>query len=1087
MITTYLIKSTLCLAVLFGFYKIVLEAKALHHFKRYYLLASLIFSLTIPLITFTYTTSEAPQEIWIGEFAHAWDQVSAPVQSVPIEEKTNYLPYILWAIYGLGTLIFGGRFLLNLIRLKRKITTAETLDRRHFTLALLQQSIIPHSFLKYIFLSRKRYENKEIPTEVIAHEATHVRQKHSLDILFIEFLQVVFWFNPLFWMTKKSITLNHEFLADQGAIQKEHDIYQYQHILLNYASSAHHTTLESPFNYSSTKKRILMLSQSFNRKRLAISALLLIPIIVGCVLVFNQGIIAQPNNDLAIEGHWIDHANENQDVFIYEEDGTLWWDQKVVKAPITVKDGNYFLPSGNLPDSELWELSIADNGFLKLGDSTYFTPPEDTVSYRIDGIWSTPDGETKYHFITKNGGPTCDVINTSTNKSTRYYPNLVDNGMEFTIGNDWHTFTFDNGKLTMQDGTELKRIENHSVYKTHTTNEDVNYLNIEIIDNDNYTINDIPATNATLMTVLESFNTNNTKEERQQLISATISEPKPEQQDQVDMLHNVLYEYGVKEVQVYMGNIFPNTTLENSLKEKHPTKQDLKRWLDTNQYGIWINGVKVSNEVLTAYQPDDIPYFTESTIEKNTIDYGKYDVQVNLMTNTYWREKGGYPEGHKEYLEKFLEKNQEGNSQKQNIEKEAFEAMYNQTKQNYAKEFVEGAERNGEKGLVIEIRKNTVRVNGKPSSLATLRSDIDAITRDWSATDYAEAFPSTLVKNPAKGFIKKLNEEFLKTNFSKANGGMDLVPPPPPPPPAPGAPEAQLPPPPPPPSVEDHLKSMNDIGGVFYYEDKQVTFEKAVSLVKANENLNVQTRHPYTNAPKTYISAKPIVVETQKQSKKPVSKKDISVYNKLAKKYGKNPNGEILKTEVAFMYEIYSRMTKTQKKNAEPYPALPPPPPPAPVKVKTATPNSGQKMAAIKSGDTIPIEIRGPISARDTKFFYQGKALSTQEALDYLSTHQYGIKDQVIKDEVTYQNIFMATLYKLTDKEIQYNLDSGIDNNIYASDYERLKKKTRKFRYNGKELSVAEGEKLLLARPTIVTGRRLAENEKEITILLADI
>ena len=216
MITTYLIKSTLCLAILFGFYKIVLEAKALHHFKRYYLLASLVFSLTIPLITFTYTTTETPQEIWIGEFAQAWDQTALPAQSLPVEEKTNYLPYILWAIYGLGTLIFGGRFLLNLIRLKRKITTAETHNHRDFTLALLQQSIIPHSFLKYIFLSRKRYENKEIPTEVIAHEATHVRQKHSLDILFIEFLQVVFWFNPLFWMTKKSITLNHEFLADQG-------------------------------------------------------------------------------------------------------------------------------------------------------------------------------------------------------------------------------------------------------------------------------------------------------------------------------------------------------------------------------------------------------------------------------------------------------------------------------------------------------------------------------------------------------------------------------------------------------------------------------------------------------------------------------------------------------------------------------------------------------------------------------------------------------------------------------------------------------------------------------------------------------
>ena len=59
---------------------------------------------------------------------------------------------------------------------------------------------------------------------------------------------------------------------------------------------------------------------------------------------------------------------------------------------------------------------------------------------------------------------------------------------------------------------------------------------------------------------------------------------------------------------------------------------------------------------------------------------------------------------------------------------------------------------------------------------------------------------------------------------------------------------------------------------------------------------------------------------------------DIKVYNKLAKKYNKNPNGQILKKEVAFMYDIYNRMTEKQKKNAEPYPAIPPPPPHIPEK-----------------------------------------------------------------------------------------------------------------------------------------------------------
>jgi len=75
MILSYLIKSTLCLAILYAFYKIALESKALHQFKRFYLLFSLIFSLSIPLVTFTYTSEEVSQEIWVEGFAQAWDRV----------------------------------------------------------------------------------------------------------------------------------------------------------------------------------------------------------------------------------------------------------------------------------------------------------------------------------------------------------------------------------------------------------------------------------------------------------------------------------------------------------------------------------------------------------------------------------------------------------------------------------------------------------------------------------------------------------------------------------------------------------------------------------------------------------------------------------------------------------------------------------------------------------------------------------------------------------------------------------------------------------------------------------------------------
>lgn len=909
MIITYLIKSTLCLAVLFGFYKIALENKALHQFKRFYLLASLIFSLTIPLVTFTYTTTETSQEVWVEDFAQAWDQqmtISSP--ATIIEEETNYLPYILWGVYGTGLLFFGTRFTLNLIRLKRKITTAETLDQPDFTLALLSQSIVPHSFLKYIFLSRKRYQNKEIPSEVIAHEATHVRQKHSLDILFIEFLQVIFWFNPLFWITKKSITLNHEFLADQGAIQEQHNIYQYQHILLNYASSTHHTTLESPFNYSSTKKRILMLSQSFNRKRLAISALLLIPIIAGCVLAFNQGIVAQAiSSNLDIEGHWIDQEQERNPILISNESGLLSLRRGSSNntTPIIEESGSYFIENVAKGKEEI-KIDPTDRT-LVIGEKKYI-PPTKSLKTQFSGLWENKEKQISFVIRNDDGMFTWTITEKGQEDEKMYWPNLTDTGFEFMRGGEWSSFTIKQGVVVDDKGNK---------YHRGKTPEN---LSIEILGEDSYTINDRPATNASFMDVLKSFNTNRTKEERQQVIIASIIEPTTEQEDQTRMLYGILHEYGVKGVSIYAGIITSPTKTDPII---YARSIDLEITTDGNYI---VENIKTSKNNLqktlaylhtdlTKEQRDrvinihvssqkDITYEDLVFIQKVATNYGYH--RIVTSDEEIVRSKGNTP-------------------MKDNTSLTSSKAVFQQTS-NYATEFVEGAQRNGKKAIVIEIKNNSVRVNGKISSVVTFRSDIDAITKDWEETDYTASVPSFLFKNPDDAFLEKLNIEFLKTHYSKANGGMDLLIPPPPPPPAP----SQLPPPPPPPSVEEHLKSMKNIGGVFYYENKEVSFQKAVQLVKADKSLNVQTRHPYTNAPKTYISKKPIVVEIQEQNKKPATKKDVKTYNKLAKKYNENRNGKVLKTEVAFMYDIYNRMTDKQKKNAEPYPALPPPPAPKP-------------------------------------------------------------------------------------------------------------------------------------------------------------
>ena len=196
----YLLKSAAILAVLFAFYKVALENTSMHTFKRFYLFGSLFAAFLIPLITFTSYVEVSP-------IVPIYSEVTPQLNYTEVEQTLNFWPIVLWAIYGLGVLFFSIKFFRNLFGLIQQIRKNPKFKNTPFINILLSETVIPHTFFNYIFLNKKQFENREIPQEVIFHEETHARQKHSLDIIFVELLQIVFWFNPLFQFIKKSIKL----------------------------------------------------------------------------------------------------------------------------------------------------------------------------------------------------------------------------------------------------------------------------------------------------------------------------------------------------------------------------------------------------------------------------------------------------------------------------------------------------------------------------------------------------------------------------------------------------------------------------------------------------------------------------------------------------------------------------------------------------------------------------------------------------------------------------------------------------------------------------------------------------------------
>lgn len=280
--TSYLIKSVLCLGLLLVFYHLWLEKEKMHRFNRFFLLGSVVFSMLAPL----FVIYVEPTTLGPVPFAAA---------STDVTEEISVLDWqrILWIVYISGAAILLLRFAKNLIDISLKIVHNEKIQLAGATLVLVDDDILPHTFWKYIFINKQEFQKNEIEDELFTHELTHVTQNHTVDVLFLELLQIVLWFNPMLIWLKKAVQLNHEFLADDKVISSHHNISYYQTLLLNKAAWNNKFYLASNLNYSLTKKRLLMMKTPSSKRSMLLKKLALLPLLVGFVFVFANRVEAQ--------------------------------------------------------------------------------------------------------------------------------------------------------------------------------------------------------------------------------------------------------------------------------------------------------------------------------------------------------------------------------------------------------------------------------------------------------------------------------------------------------------------------------------------------------------------------------------------------------------------------------------------------------------------------------------------------------------------------------------------------------------------------------------------------------------------------
>ncbi|WP_163409049.1 M56 family metallopeptidase [Flavobacterium ajazii] len=289
----YLLKSGLLLLLFYAGYKLWLANEKMFRFNRAYLLLGLVFSFLFPLQIISFQSNPSNK---IGSFS--LDELVVQKSNDSLKSLVDYLNLanVLFGIYFLVVSILSIRFILNLYSFYRKIKINETQFINGEKVILIEESTLPHSFWNTIFINKSVFKNNKIPSELIAHEKAHLQQKHTLDILLIEILQIVFWFNPIFILYKKAIKLNHEFLADEAVNVRYNSVSDYQNLLLQIASDKTRIDLASAINYLITKKRFLMMTKKECKIKSTLKAFTAIVFSALLLFIFSHKSTAQENN-----------------------------------------------------------------------------------------------------------------------------------------------------------------------------------------------------------------------------------------------------------------------------------------------------------------------------------------------------------------------------------------------------------------------------------------------------------------------------------------------------------------------------------------------------------------------------------------------------------------------------------------------------------------------------------------------------------------------------------------------------------------------------------------------------------------------
>jgi hypothetical protein len=292
----YLAKVSFWTGIFYLCYILFFSTDTFYLRNRIYLLISLILSFIIPLVKISgFSTGVVPIEPMkrmndiILSSSRGESTIAEKVSSINLN---NLFTWFYFAVAGLLLL----RVLISVTKAYSIIRKGTLKDTVFPKIILSEMGYPPFSFFPFVVIPGNKYNSADYG-EILRHESAHVRQGHTFDLLLSEVLIAFLWLNPFIWLFRRSIVLNHEYLADNIALKNSGNIKEYQYKLLNISKDL--ILVPLAHNYSnSVKKRIVMINKRPTHYYVTLKNIIIIPIVATLMVMCSY------NNDELIPGYY---------------------------------------------------------------------------------------------------------------------------------------------------------------------------------------------------------------------------------------------------------------------------------------------------------------------------------------------------------------------------------------------------------------------------------------------------------------------------------------------------------------------------------------------------------------------------------------------------------------------------------------------------------------------------------------------------------------------------------------------------------------------------------------------------------------